>query len=425
MTTDLAAAFERLLPWIRSQFPQLTNLRDGEPRIYLDNAAGTLVPQTVADAMAEAALFANPQPERSWPAAPATKREHQRTRGLLADFLNAEEGDSLFLSESTTASLYKLRESLEPLLEGGNVIVTDCDHFANISAWEWRPRWEVRRARMQPDGSLDLEHLASLLDGETRVVAVTMASNGLGTVSDLSEIVRIVRREAHNALIVVDAVHGAPHLPIDVAELGADALAFSTYKVFGPNAGVLWLRAGLLERLSAYHVEPHTDPITLMEWGTLNNVTVSGVRAALEYLQRVGERLEPSAIGQWTGYSRERRLFKIAMNASRQYEAQLSLQVLTGLAEMERVHLFGVTDSARTDLRVPTFAFEVDGVEGPAVEARLWQLAHVQAAYGSHYSAAVTRGLGKAGLTRASFAHYNDRQDVDTFVEALRRLSQP
>src|SRR5690349_23418922 len=105
MNPDLSSAFERLLPWIRSQFPQIANLRDGEPRIYLDNAAGTLVPQTVADAMAEAALFANPQPERSWPGAPATKREHDRTRSHLADFLNAGTGDSLFLSESTTASL--------------------------------------------------------------------------------------------------------------------------------------------------------------------------------------------------------------------------------------------------------------------------------------------------------------------------------
>src|SRR5688500_14626412 len=122
MTPDLSPAFEHLLPWIRSHFPQIANLRSGDKRVYLDNAAGTLVPQSVADAMADAALFANPQPERSWPAGPATKREHDNTRRLLADFLNASDGDSLFVSESTTASLYKLREALEPQLEGGNVI---------------------------------------------------------------------------------------------------------------------------------------------------------------------------------------------------------------------------------------------------------------------------------------------------------------
>jgi selenocysteine lyase/cysteine desulfurase len=424
MRPDLSAAFEHLLPWIRSQFPQIDNLRNGEKRIYLDNAAGTLVPQTVADAMADAALFANPQPERSWPAGPATKREHERTRQLLADFLNAGDGDSLFLSESTTASLYKLREALEPQLFRGNVVVTDCDHLANISAWEWRPRWEVRRAGMLPDGSLDLDHLASLLDDSTRVVAVTMASNGLGTTSDLSEIVRLVRRESPKALVVVDAVHGAPHLPIDVAELGADALAFSTYKLFGPNAGVLWLRSGLLERLSPFHVEPHTDPGTLMEWGTLNNVTVAGIRAALEYLLRIGERLEPSAVGQWAQYPRGRRLFKVAMNASQQYEALVSSQVLMAMAEMSHVRLYGISEATKVEQRVPTFAFEAKGIDGMALEQQLWAKEHVQAAYGSHYSAAVTRGMGKAGLTRASFAHYNDAQDVATFLAALRRLSQ-
>jgi selenocysteine lyase/cysteine desulfurase len=117
-------------------------------------------------------------------------------------------------------------------------------------------------------------------------------------------------------------------------------------------------------------------------------------------------------------------LFKIAMNASRDHEAQLSRGVVKGLNEMPHVRLYGVADPAQVRKRVPTFGFEVEGIEGPALEQRLWSKEHVQAAYGSHYSAAVTRGLGKPGLTRASFAHYNDAQDVATFLSALGRLSQ-
>ncbi|MCE3245652.1 MAG: cysteine desulfurase-like protein, partial [Arthrobacter sp.] len=197
-------SFARLVPWARSQFPQIESLRNGQRRIYLDNAAGTLVPQAVADAMASAAIWANPQPERAWPGAFETRRAHQRMRTLLADFLNAVPDERIFLSESTTSALYKLREGLEPSLAAeDNVVVTDCDHFANISPWEWRARWEVRRAGMLPDGHLDLDHFATLLDDRTRVVAVTVAGNGLGTLIRVDEAVRIVRERAPQAIVVL------------------------------------------------------------------------------------------------------------------------------------------------------------------------------------------------------------------------------
>jgi len=415
--------FERLLPWIRSQFPQVAALRDRRPRIYLDNAAGTLVPQTVANAMAEAAVWANPQPGRSWPPAQEALREHRRTRGMLADFLNASDGDAIWLSESTTASLYKLREALEPSWdEADNVVVTDCDHYANISAWEWRARCEVRRARMLPDGHLDLDSLAAALDPRTRVLAVTLAGNGLGTILRREEAVRLARQRAPEAVIVVDAVHAAPHLGIDVRTLGADAVAFSTYKLFGPLAGVLWVRGDLAARLDAYHVEPHTDRDSLLEWGTLDNVKVAGIRAALEYLKRLGERLEPHAVGTLAEYPRERRLYKVAMAGIRGYEAALSREVLAGLAEAPRVRLFGVEEPERASERVPTFGFSVEGLEDEDVERALWQSQGVQAAAGSHYSAAVLRGLGRRGVVRASFAHYNTREDAEAFLNGIRSL---
>jgi cysteine desulfurase family protein (TIGR01976 family) len=416
-----AGAFERLLPWIRAQFPQIESLRDGTRRIYLDNAAGTLVPRSVSEAMAEAAIWANPQPDRYWPDSPRTKREHRRTRELLADFLNAGEGDRIYLAESTTAALYKLREALEPCLGAGdNVVVTDCDHFANITPWEWRARWEVRRAPMLPDGHLDLDRFAALLDHRTRVAALTVASNGLGTVLRAAEAVRIARERAPEAVVVLDAVHAAPHLPLDAAELGADALAFSAYKLFGPVCGVLWLRRELLPRLDPYRVEPHLDAETLMEWGTLSSVNAAGVRAALEYVQRLGERLEPAYVGSLAGYPRGRRLFKVALTAVREYEAGLSRRVLCGLAELPGVTVFGVTEPARAEERVPTFAFSLEGVPDEELEARLWEAAGLQVAAGTHYSAAVLRGLNRKAAPRASFAHYNTPEEADAFVAALR-----
>lgn len=414
----------RLLPWIRSQFPQVDHLRDGRWRIYLDNAAGTLVPQTVADAMAEAALWANPQPSRSWPAGPETLAEHRRTRGLLADFLNAAEGDRLFFSESATACLYKLREALEPRWGGeDNLVVTDCDHFANISAWEWRARWEIRRAGMRPDGHLDPDHLAQLVEPSTRVVAFTLAGNGLGTLTDARTAVRIIRDRAPDALVVIDAVHAAPHVPIDVQALGADALVLSTYKLFGPMGGVLWMNSRLAALLEAYRVAPHTDPETLLEWGSLDNVAVSGTRAALEYLERLGERLEPQYVGQLAEYPRRRRRFKIALAAVSAHEAELSRRILEGLERIGPLSLFGVAEPARVAERVPTFAFEVAGLSPEDLERRLWDMAGLQVAAGSHYSGAILRGLGRQSLARASFSHYSSTEEADTFIRALADVS--
>lgn len=417
-------SFERLIPWIRSQFPQLERLRNGQPRVYLDNAAGTLVPQTVANAMADAALWANPQPDRAWPSSPETKREHRRTRALLADFLNAGETDPIYLSESTTASLYKLREGLEPALgPGDNVVVTDCDHFANITPWEWRARWEVRRARMLPDGHLDLDHLASVVDDRTRVAALTMASNGLGTGIRLDQAIPLVRERAPGAAVVVDAVHGVPHLPIDLQALDADALAFSTYKLFGPMCGVLWLRESLAERLEPYHVEPHADRETLLEWGSLDSVALAGITAALEYLQRLGERLEPQMVGRLTGFARPRRLFKGALAGIREYEISLCARALTTLGSLEGVTLHGISDPERSAERVPTFAFDLRGIDPADMERLFWERSGVQLAVGTHYSAAVLRGLGRSILARASFAHYNGPEDVDAFLRALGAIT--
>jgi cysteine desulfurase family protein (TIGR01976 family) len=411
--------FDRLLPWIRAQFPQIDSLRDGRRRVYLDNAAGTLVPETVADAMREAALWANPQPGRAWPPSPETRAEQHRARSLLADFLNASPADRIALSESTTSSLYKLREALEPSWHAGdNLVVTDCDHFANISPWEWRARWEVRRARMLPDGHLDLDHFASLPDSGTRLVALAVAGNALGTVLRVEEAVRRVRERAPDAIIVLDAVHAAPHLPLDVQALGADALAFSTYKLFGPLCGVLWLREGLAARLDPFHVEPHSDAETLLEWGTLNGVTVAGVRAALEYLQRLGEQLDTPAAGCAGGYSGPRRLFKAALAAIRGYEAGLSRRVLEGLRG-NGLPLFGVHDPERAAERVPTFAFAVPGVADADVERRFWEEGGLQVSAGNHYAAAVTRGLDRASVARASFAHYNTAADADALLRML------
>ena len=415
-----AESFEKLVPWIRSQYPHLCQLRDGTPRVYLDNAAGTLVPEVVVDAMADAGLWVAAQPGRSW--ARATRRLHAGTRELLRDFLNAGEADPVFLSESTTASLFKLRESLEPELTGNSeVVVTDCDHFANISAWEWRARWRVRRVGMLPDGGLDLEELASAVGPATRLVAIPAASNGLGTILPVAGIVRLVRERNPGALVVVDAVHAAPHVPIDVQAWRADAVAFSAYKLFGPFSGVLWVAPELAARWAPYHLEPHTAPDTLPEWGTLNNSTAAGICAALRYLERIGERLGKNAVGRLTGFaSFRRRHLRLAMEGIRAYESALTRLLIEGLAGIQGLRLLG---PASENWRVPTLTFLAGAADPLEVEERLWSDHNLQVAAGNHYSGAITRGLGLQSVVRASFAHYNDREDVLRLLAGVRSVA--
>lgn len=421
--TDPAAAFLRLLPWIRSQFPQIESLRDGTRRIYLDNAAGTLVPRSVADAMADAAVWANPQPGRRWPAAAQTLRFHREARQRIREFLNAGDGDPVFFSESTTSSLLKLRLALEPELEPDDlVVVSDADHFANITPWEWRRR-PALKLQMEADGSLDPDRLRSILTERVRLVALPVASNGLGAVPDLPALIRCVREYAPRAWVVLDAVHAAPHVPIDLAALDADALAFSTYKLFGPFAGVLWVRPSLAERLRCYAVEPHTDLETALELGTLNNVTIAGILAALTYLESVGTRLEPAFVGAFPTLERTRRRFKIALAASQAHEAEISRRVLRGMAQMRHVELLGERDERRVAGRVPTFGFHVADRPDDVVEAELWARSGIQVAAGNHYAGSVLRGLGKTGAVRASFAHYNTLDETDGFLRTLASLA--
>jgi selenocysteine lyase/cysteine desulfurase len=277
------------------------------------------------------------------------------------------------------------------------------------------------------DGGLDLEHLASLLDARTRVVALAAATNGLGTCYDLAAAGRLLRERAPEALLVVDAVHLALHAPLEVAAWECDALAFSTYKLFGPFAGVLWLRGSLAARLDPYRVEPHDDPETVLEMGTLDNVKVAGVGAALAYLRELGERVLEER-GAIPAPSDRRELLRAAMEGIREYEAELSRRVLTALrerADLAGVSLFGVAEPERVGERVPTFAFAVGDLPDEVVERRLWDEAGLQVAAGSHYAAAIRRGLSRPGLVRASFAHYNTPTDADRLLDALARNAAP
>lgn len=419
---------ETLNPEVRSRFPMIDRDSGGRPRVYLNTGAGSLTVDAAADAARDAQGRLNPMPGTVAAGEAETAALHARVRRLAADFLNAGEGDEISFHQSATAAFFHLAFALRAVLPPrGNLVVTDLDHMANISPWEtvWGEErgYEVRRARVTAHGTLDIDNLLSVVDARTALVALTSAANGTGSVVPVGEVAAAVRRTSPECLVAVDAVHQAPHGPIDVRASGIDLLVFSGYKTFGPMMGVLWGRADLLERLRPYRVETNRDvPPGKFEMGMLNNASVASLEAALEYLLWLAGRVA----GPETAPAGRASRFRLAMTAISDYEGGLSRRVLSGFRRLgpDRIRLFGLADPDRADERVPTFAFDVAGLTATETKRRLWEEGGIQIADGNHYSAAVVRHLGRPeGICRASFAHYDNTVTVDRFLAALDGLA--
>jgi selenocysteine lyase/cysteine desulfurase len=429
MTGQIVEAFRKIHPRIRARFPQIDKDIEGNRRVYLNNGGGTLMVDAAVEAMAQAAREACPQPGVTTPGEVATARLHRETRSIIADFLNAPDPNEISFHVSTTHALFTLAFAMRSILTGkNNVIVTDIDHMANVSVWEdlWggERRCEIRRARVTEGGLLDEEHLLSLVDGDTGLVAVTLASNGFGTLVPVGKIVPRIRERSPGCLVCVDAVHHALHGPIDVQAMGCDFLAFSGYKVFGPMLGVLWGRMALLERLKPYRVETNKDePPYKFEMGTLNNAVLASMKAALEYLLWIAEEMAP---GLGRKFKSRREKFTFAMEAVQAYDSELTRTVLEGFEAFDagKFKCYGVTDPDSATRRDPTFAFEIRGRSSEEIKRYLWEKQGFEIATGHLYAGAIYRHLKNASLCRASFAHYDTLDSAREFVNALKQLME-
>jgi selenocysteine lyase/cysteine desulfurase len=423
----LLSRFLSAQPRIRKRFPQLEKDIHGNKRIYLNSGAGTLTVDTAARAMMEAATSLNSLPGEIYPAEITTKHFHWQIRQIAADFLNASRPEEITFHSSTSQALLNLALSMRGLIRGKNsLVVTDMDHMANVSPWESvGGKWwgaEVRRARITDGGRLDTDHLISLVDPKTALLAVTMASNSIGTIVPLEKLIREVRRKSPSCLVCVDAVHHALHGPIDVQALDCDFLAVSGYKIFGPILGILWGKKAVLDRLVPFRVETNKNETPFkFEQGSLNNAALASLGAALQYLLWLAGEVEPKAPREDRPAS-----FRRAMTAVAAYEQEISKVVLEGLAVLDpaKIRCFGIIDPAEGTRRDPTFAFEVTGRSPAEIKKFFWDRHALQVADGNHYSAVFYRHLKKDSVCRASFAHYISLDETRAFLEALKDLIQ-
>ena len=417
MTLNLSA--------VREHFPALRR-----PLIYLDNPGGTQIAQESIERINTYLTEHNANHGGAF----ATSRESDalvdEARSAAADFLNAARPEEIVFGPNMTSLTFNLSRSLARTLKpGDHLVVTRLDHDANISPWMLVA--EERGCHLHwvdfhlEDGTLDMEGMAKALELKPRLVAVGYASNALGTINPIAKIVEMAH--AVGALVYVDAVQYAPHGPIDVQALDCDFLAVSSYKFFGPHAGVLYGKYELLDELTAYRVRPAPqDPPGKFETGTGNFEGIAGVLGAIEYLEWVGETFGEQYAEKFRDDFQGRALkLRQAMSAIRSFEFEVSRAVLDILEEIPGITIYGLRDPRRLEERVPTFAFNLPGKHPQEVAGYLGQ-ANINVWNGNYYALAVTERLGvesSGGMVRVGPVHYNTVEEIEKFGEALRRIS--
>lgn len=407
---------------VRAEFPALSVTGEGAaPRIYFDAPGGTQACRAAIQRMSHHLERGTANSGGAFATSAETDALSREARAAMADLLGGDPGEIAFGPNMTSLTFALARALARDWLEGDEILVTRLDHDANVTPWVLAAQDRgaiVRRLDIDPDtGTLRLDTLPTLLNDRTRLVAVGGASNALGTLNDVAEIVRLVR--AHSpALVFVDAVQSVPHVATDVRALGCDFLACSPYKFFGPHQGVLWGRAELLRELDAYKVRPASEdpPAIRLETGTPSFEGQAGVLGTIEYLEWLGRLLAPeAAMGR-------RAVLLAAMAGCLAYERALGERLLAGLRTLPGLKLYG---PPTMDGRVPTFGFTLEGHHPDAVAQHLAG-AGIFAWSGSFYAVEPVERLGLAdsgGLVRVGLCHYSTAAEVDRLVDRLATLA--
>jgi cysteine desulfurase family protein (TIGR01976 family) len=400
------------LPAIRALFPAL----QGDPApVFLDGPGGTQVPRQVIDAIGDYLTRCNANHGGAFRTSRLSDEVLRNAHAAVADFLHAPSPDEVVFGQNMTTLTFHVSRSLARTWRAGDVVVvTRLDHDANVRPWVLAAGdagAEVRFVAVRPDGTLDEDDLRRKLTGNVRLFALTCANNAIGTMPDVTALTRL----AHDvgALVYLDAVHYAPHGPIDVQAWGCDFLACSAYKFFGPHVGILWGRRDHLERLAAYKVRPATDDLP-GKWmtGTQNHEGIAGTLAAVEYLASLGR-----------GASRRDRLVA-AMTAIREYETRLVRKLLAGLRDRPDWCVWGRTRDEDLARRSPTLGITHATRPAREVAEHLAQR-EIYAWAGNFYALELTEALdveARGGFVRLGLVHYNTEAEVDRTLAALDEL---
>jgi len=440
-TTEERIAPALDLTHVRSQFPSLAQTVNGHPAAFLDGPGGTQVPQRVIDAISNYLRRDNANTGGAYDTSRRTDAMIAEARSAMADFLHCATDEVVFGPNMTTLTYAMSRAIGRDLRPGDEILVTRLDHDANVSPWLATAEEKGVTVRWveihDEDCTLDMADLASKINSKTKLVAAGYASNAVGTINPVKEIVRLAH--AAGALAYIDAVHYGPHGLIDIADLDCDFLACSTYKFFGPHMGVLFGKRDHLRRLLPYKVRPNTNAIpNCWEWGTLNHECIAGIAACVEYLADLGRQHEtrgdrtcgdgrsarPSSEGRPEATTTRRAAIAAAYEAIHEHESSLLQRMIAGLREIPRLKIYGITDPARFDQRCATLAVRIANHSPLELVTKLGERG-IFTWDGNYYALNLTEHLGvekSGGFLRIGLVHYNTMEDVDRLLTALHEI---
>ncbi len=396
---------------IKGDFPILSQIINGHRLVYLDNAASSQKPKSVIDAHADYYNEMNANIHRGLHTlAERATNAYEQTREHVARFIGGVNSTEVIFTSGATEAINMVAHSWggPNIGEGDEIVITEMEHHANLVPWvllAQKKRAILKRIPITSDGQLDLTDINEIITNKTKLVAVSHMSNVLGTINPVRQIADLGHK--HGAVILVDGAQAAPHMPVDVGELGADFYAFSAHKMLGPTGvGVLWGRTELLKNMPPYNTggemirEVSFDRVTWnelphkFEAGTPNIASVIVFDRALTYLEQIG------------------------MENIRQHEIELSAYAIKRLLEIDRLEIQGPLDP---NLRGGAISF-TDADLHPHDISTFLDSKGIAIRAGHHCAQPLMKAMGKIATARASLYIYNDEADIDALVEALREM---
>lgn len=398
---------------VRAQFPSLSRKHNEKPLVFLDGPAGTQVPQSVIDGISNYYSRSNANTHGAFITTKETDIAIDGMRERMAALIGAEGPETISIGQNTTTLNFALARAISRLLKPGDeVLITQLDHEANRGPWlTLRDSGAiVREVRLLPTGVLDYDDFSSKINERTRLVCMGMSSNCIGTVNDFKLIRQLTYQ--HNAWLLLDAVHYAPHFFIDVQSIGCDFLLCSAYKFYGPHVGILYSKPGLLDRLptdrlrTAGQVAPFS-----VETGTLNHAAIVGVSAAVDFMVSLG-----------TGNSLPQKIVSAYQNISA-HEFALASKLYAGLKKIKGLTIIGQDFSNAK--RTPTVSFTLEGKTPEQVCEKLAEK-NICAWDGHFYAIHAIEVLGlleKGGVTRLGVSVYNTAEEIDFTINTVASIA--
>ncbi len=409
---------------VRSRFPALSR-----PEVFLDNPGGTQMVNASLERIQRMMVETNANHGGVFATSQRSDETVYEARKAVKDFFNAARPEEIIFGANMTTITYHISRSLARTFKpGDSIVVTRMDHDGNISPWLQAA--EDRGLRIlwvdfdTETGMLNLADLQKALDEKPRLVAVGYASNSLGTINPIQKIVEMAH--AAGSLVYVDAVQYAPHAPIDVQALDCDFLVCSSYKFYGPHAGVLYGKYDLLDALPAYKVRPcPNEPPDKFETGTGNFEAIGGVLGVMEYFEWLGRTLGEEYYDELSkNYSGQALALKQAMYTLHDYDMTLNRALLKELKDVPGISIIGITDEKELHQRVPTFSFTVKG-KTPLEIATGLAKEKIYIWNGNFYALEIAKRYGtegKGGFARVGAVHYNTLSEIERFSQVLKRI---